>query len=279
MMIALSTSHARSAIIVDVIEGSTNKKSIERGRAMNIWDSVHRGLEKASQEAARIAKIQRLRSIMDNLLQQLNTQEGLVITKSMDLYLSGQLPPGELLTACQQLEATHQRVNQLQNELNQLQSQQNANTANQGNQGNSRGQGTQGMPDAQATQLIAPDSPSPYAPPPPGYQPFDSAIAPLVPPPPPGVEIQSGQGGQSTEAIGMVSPPPQVERNHCSVCHVALIPGNAFCHNCGTPVAFAADAQQPTVRSGSDKEAGAGIVGNASQPVGTHEPPEVIDEY
>lgn len=251
---------------------------------MNIWDSVHRGLEKASQEAARIAKIQRLRSIMDTLLQQLNTQEGLVISKSMDLYLSGQLPPGELLTACQQLEATHQRINQLQNELNQLQSQQNANTASQGNQSNLRGQGTQGtqgMPDAQATQLIAPDAPSAYAPPPPGYQPFDSAIPPLVAPPPPGIDIQSGQGGQSTEAIGIVSPPQLVERNHCPVCHVALIPGNAFCHNCGTPVAFAADAQQPTVRSGTDTESGGsvGAVGNASQPAGTHEPPEVIDEY
>ncbi|HCI80729.1 MAG TPA: hypothetical protein DHW02_13680 [Ktedonobacter sp.] len=247
---------------------------------MNIWDSVHRGLEKASQEAARIAKIQRLRSTMDTLVQQLNTQQGLVITKAMDLYLSGQLPPGGLLTACQQLESTHQRVNQLQNELNQLQSQQNMSTGNQGNQGTQRGQGTpSGTQDAQATQLINPDAPSSYAPPPPGYQPYDSAVPPLVPPPPPRIDVQSGQSGQSTDTAGMISPPPLVERNHCPVCHIALIPGNAFCHNCGTPVAFAADAQQLTVRSGTDTQPGAGMVGNASLPVGENEPPEVIDEY
>ena len=250
---------------------------------MNIWDSVQRGLEKASQEAARIAKAQRLRNTIDNLSQQLNTQQGLVITKSMELYLSGKLPPGELLTACQQLESIHQRINQLQNELNQLQSLQNmSGPGNSGNQGNQKGQGTSpNVPDLQATQYIAPDSPSSYAPPPPGYQPFDSAIPPLVPPPPPGVDAQGGQGGQSTEAIGIVSPPPLVERNHCPTCHVALIPGNAFCHNCGTPVAFAADAQQKTVRSGTEPDSGGsvGTVGNASQPVGEHEPPEVVDEY
>ena len=241
---------------------------------MNIWDSVHRGLEKASQEAARIAKAQRLRNIIDNLSQQLNTQHGLVITKAMELYLSGKLPQGELFTACQQLEATHQHVNQLQNELNQLQSQQNM--SSQGSQGSQRGQGTSSnAPDLQATQYIGPDAPSSYAPPPPGYQPFDSA----VPPPPPGMDANSGQGGQSTEAIDIVAP-PLVESNHCPVCHVALIPGNAFCHNCGTPIAFAADAQQMTVRSGPDTGAEpAGTGGNASQPVGQNEPPEVMDEY
>lgn len=257
---------------------------------MNIWDSVHRGLEKASQEAARIAKAQRLRSAVDHFSQQLNTQEGLVIAKVMDLYVAGKLPPGDLFAACQELHTLHQRLNQLQSELNQLQSQQNvASSGNvgmpgsQGTQGNQRGQGTkQNAIDSQATQLITPEGQpaSSYAPPPPSYPPFDSAIPPLVPPPPPGMETSIGQAGQSADAIGPMSPPPLVERNHCPNCHVALIPGNAFCHNCGTPVAFAADAQQATVRSGTDSNAEtAATAGNASRPAGQNEPPEVIDEY
>jgi hypothetical protein len=241
---------------------------------MNIWDSVQRGLEKASQEAARIAKAQRLRSTLDNTAQQLNTQQGQVITKAMELYLAGKLPPGDLFAACQELQNTHQRLSQLQSELNQIQSQQNASgSSNPGTSGNqARNQGAMpNAPDSQATQYIPQDSQSAYAPPP-----FDSAI----PPPPPGMEANSGQGGQSTESIGMVAPPPLVERNHCPTCHVALIPGNAFCHNCGTPVAFAANSQQPTVRGGTNTGAEtAGTIGNASEPVGQDEPPEVMDEY
>jgi len=241
---------------------------------MNIWDSVQRGLEKASQEAARIAKAQRLRSTLDNTAQQINTQQGLVITKAMEFYLAGKLPPGDLFAACQELHTMHQRLNQLQSELNQIQSQQNAssNSNTAGNQARNQG-AVPPAPDAQATQYIPQDNQPSYAPPP-----FDSAIPPLFPPPPPGMEANSGQVGQSTESIGMVAPPPLVERNHCPTCHVALIPGNAFCHNCGTPVAFTANAQQPTVRGGTSTGAEAGV-GNASEPVGEDEPPEIMDEY
>ena len=46
----------------------------EQEEYMPLWDSVQRSLEKASQEAARIAKTQRLRSTIDGLTRQVNTQ-------------------------------------------------------------------------------------------------------------------------------------------------------------------------------------------------------------
>ena len=253
---------------------------------MNIWDSVQRGLEKASQEAARIAKAQRLRTILDNTARQLDTQQGLVIAKAMELYLSGRMPPGDLFAACQELHNLHQHFSQLQSELNQvqqIQNQQNMNNPNTTNVSNIQGTDP-GMISSQATQLIPPESqpmsaaytPSSNQ----GYPPYDSAMPSFVPPPPPGTVPAEGQQSESSGVMSIVPPPPPlVERNHCPVCHVALVPGNAFCHNCGTPVVFAAESQQPTVRGGTEPATGSGATGNASTPVGEDEPPEVLDEY
>ena len=56
---------------------------------MNIWDSVQRGLEKATHEAARIAKAQRLRTTLEGLSKQIEMQQGAIVSKAMELFQHG----------------------------------------------------------------------------------------------------------------------------------------------------------------------------------------------
>ena len=78
---------------------------------MPLWDLVHRSLEKASHEAARIAKTQRLRNIIDGLNRQINTQHSTIVNKAMDMYVAGQLPTGELYQLCQEMMNLQQQLN------------------------------------------------------------------------------------------------------------------------------------------------------------------------
>ncbi|GAC1393944.1 MAG: hypothetical protein NVS4B11_15310 [Ktedonobacteraceae bacterium] len=185
---------------------------------MNIWDSVQRGLEKATQEAARIARAQRLRSSLEGLSKQIETQQGAIILKAMELFKSGQLPQGELFVLCQELSNFQQQFIQAQSELKQMQSQSN--------------QGAQTAPNATVAYTQQP------------YQPYDNTLPSLVPPPPPGVEPLTIS---SRETMRMAPLPPATEQTHCAACQAVLVPGNAFCHNCGTPVNTDA-SYQPTVR-------------------------------
>ncbi len=141
---------------------------------MNIWDSVHRSLEKASQEAARIAKTQRLRFTIDALSRQINTHNSTLVSKVMELFTAGQLTQSELLPLCQELNNLQQQVEQANNELRLLQN-----------------QGPQSTP---ANPYTGPGETAPtmYAPPPPpsDYQQYEhnTIAAPPPPPPPPGGE-------------------------------------------------------------------------------------------
>src|SRR5439155_877631 len=86
-------------------------------------DSVQRGLEKASQEAARIARTQRLRSNIDGLSRQMYAQNNAIFNKTMELFAAGQLTQSELLPLCQEMVNLQQQLNQAQNELKQVQAQ------------------------------------------------------------------------------------------------------------------------------------------------------------
>ncbi len=183
---------------------------------MNIWDSVQRGLEKATHEAGRIAKAQRLRATLEGLSKQIETQQSAIIGTAMDLFRNGQLTQHEILVLCQALHTSQQQFAQAQSELKLIQ--------NQGNTG-----------PAQPNATVA------YTQPP--YQPYDSTFPSLVPPPPPGMEPLTVS---SLETI-LIAPSP-TEQTQCSTCQAALVPGNAFCHNCGTPVHTDSASYQPTVR-------------------------------
>ncbi len=187
-------------------------------KTMNIWDSVQRGLEKATHEAARIAKAQRLRTTIEGLSKQIETQQGAIIGKAMELFQNGQLTQHELLVLCQALSNSQQQFAQAQSELKLVQ--------NQSNSG---------------TQAVQPNATVAYTQQP--YQPYESTLPALVPPPPPGVEPLTVS---SLETMRM--PPFAIEQTRCSTCQASLIPGNAFCHNCGTPVHTDTSSYQPTVR-------------------------------
>jgi len=77
---------------------------------MPLWDSVQRSLEKASQEAARIARTQRLRSTIDGLARQINTQQNNIFNKVMDMFVAGQLTSSELFPLCQEMMNLQQQL-------------------------------------------------------------------------------------------------------------------------------------------------------------------------
>ncbi len=191
---------------------------------MNIWDSVQRGLEKATHEAGRIAKIQRLRTTLEGLSKQIETQQSAIIGTAMELFKNGQLTQSELLVLCQALQTSQQQFAQTQSELKLIQ-----------NQSNSGAQATQPATTLAYTQPV--------------YQPYESTLPALVPPPPPGVESLSVS---SLETMRMELP--VIEQTQCSTCQASLIPGNSFCHNCGTPVHTDTSLYKPTVRGSIGEE-------------------------
>ena len=184
---------------------------------MNIWDSVQRGLEKATHEAGRIAKTQRLRATLEGLSKQIEAQQAAIISMAMELFKNGQLTQHELLLLCQELSNSQQQLVQAQNELKAIQSQSSANT-----------------------QAIPPATTVAYTQPP--YQPYENTQPDLVPPPPPGVEPLTVS---SLETMRV----PQSVGTSCRACQAPLVVGNAFCHNCGTPVNIDDAPYQQTIRA------------------------------
>ncbi|HLI07580.1 MAG TPA: zinc ribbon domain-containing protein [Ktedonobacteraceae bacterium] len=223
---------------------------------MNLWDSIHRGLDKASQEAARMARAQRLRTIIDGLTRHINTQHTLLIGKTMELYTSGQLTQSELLPVCQTIAELQQQMQQAQNELKLLQ----GNTPLPPPPPQLQGQGT--APQAGATMLyptpgetIATGTATPPSdfqtdagpltapPPPPTAESFAGMETLMAPPPPP-----AGMSSLLPTPTPTPTPAGTDAPRYCPVCQSELNPGYAFCHNCGTPVQHSL-AQMPTMRA------------------------------
>src|SRR5260370_40449696 len=84
----------------------------EQEEYMPLRDSVQRSLENASQEAERSAKTQPLRSTIDGLTRQVNTQQSSIINKAMDMFVAGQLTQGELYQLCQEMMNLQQQLGQ-----------------------------------------------------------------------------------------------------------------------------------------------------------------------
>jgi hypothetical protein len=215
---------------------------------MPLWDSVQRSLEKASQEAARIAKTQRLRATIDGLSRQVNTQQAAIFNRTMDLFMAGQLTQSELLPLCQEMVQFQQQLNQAQLELKQLQTSQAQAQPNQYAPTTEIGSGPASMPYPPTGEEHLQTG---YAPPPPEYQSyFDSTQEAAVPPPPPGVEPLT------VSAIETVLMTPTGANNatgkqFCLVCQAELPPNIAFCHSCGAPVQDANSSHSPTIRAGN----------------------------
>ena len=211
---------------------------------MNIWDSVQRGLEKATHEAGRIARIQRLRATTDNLLRQTTVQQSNLITKAMEVFAAGKLTQSELLPICQELTSLQQQLEQAQAELKIIQS-----------------QGTQATAtlSPQTTTMYSPLPPTSanptdlaatvFAPPPPGYQqPFEATMPAPTPPPPPGAESSALSELETLAMGGSMLAPASGQQPLCSHCGVERIVGNVYCANCGHPFEGLEVAHLPTVR-------------------------------
>ncbi len=240
---------------------------------MNIWDSVHRGLEKASSEAGRIARCQRVRSSIDKVGRQINEHEKALLYTVVQLFNTGKLSQAELLPLCQELMQMHQQVAQLQAELQQIQQAQPPGSAPISSypDQSSTNPSTEVVSGGQSSGQFYADAPL-LAPPPPGIP--DTLLA----PPPPGISDplaplpgasdlastiltpqQPVTGGQP--AAASVATPDRV----CRQCGVPAMSPGAFCQNCGAALG-AGDSYQPTalVSSGALQGPGSGLTPPAS---------------
>lgn len=215
---------------------------------MPLWDSVQRSLEKASQEAARMAKAQRLRSTIDGLSRQIYTQHNNLLNKTMELFVAGQLTQGELLPFCHELVNLQQQLNQAQAELKQVQ----ANQAQAGAQ-------NQYLPPGTDVPAPSPYAPTPeesaqttFAPPPPEYQSYlDSTQGMTVAPPPPGVNPLAESATETVRMGAGATPASSPALRRCPACQAELAPGTAFCQNCGSLVQDINSPHLPTVLAGN----------------------------
>jgi hypothetical protein len=207
----------------------------------NIWESMQRGLEKASQEAARIGRMQRLRSTVDSLSRQLTTQNNLLVVRAMEIFTAGQMTQSELLPICQDLQILKQELEQAQHELKALM-----------NQGTAQaGQTSTGPypPNNDITATIPSFPPTQTAPPPPGYSPLESTRTIPAPPPPPGVEPLT-ISALDTQLVNSDNPSAATQNLRCPQCQAELVPEYSYCQNCGSRIDRGGVEHLPTVRSG-----------------------------
>lgn len=237
---------------------------------MPLWDSVQRGLEKASQEAARMARVQKLRAAADGLGRQMNMQSSAIINKTMELFLAGQITHAELAPLCQDLENLRQQFEQIQIELRQLQAVQPP------AQGPAQYPPALQPPSAPGGDAINAYPYAPYsdqsteiAPPPPEFQPATgySEVIP-APPPPPVV------GVPPAAAYSPAAPITGAPR--CQSCGALVQPQHLFCQSCGAPIQRTGQGYQQTTR-GSNTGPGTTISG--SDETMRSPQPEQPDQY
>ncbi|MGH2510101.1 MAG: hypothetical protein ACRDHZ_22200 [Ktedonobacteraceae bacterium] len=87
---------------------------------MSFLESVQHGIEKASQEAARLAKIQHLHSIINDLTNKTNQDNKDMLAKVMELFQGGHLTQDELLPFCQQITTYQQQIAEVQAEIQKI---------------------------------------------------------------------------------------------------------------------------------------------------------------
>ncbi|GCE06180.1 zinc ribbon domain-containing protein [Dictyobacter aurantiacus] len=209
---------------------------------MNLWDSVHRSLEKASNSAGRIARIQRTRSQIEILGRQLTAQEQDVLKQVMELYVAGMLTQPELLTPCQNLFNSHQQLSQARAELQLLMS-----------------QGPAVPPqETHETTYTSQSDGSHTAPV------YADTTVPVIPPPPPGLTPLTIHS-QETMIVEEVAPdtdkvdlaaaptrlegaPAQAPARQCPGCGTAIQARDLYCPACGRALHPHMEEQLPTAR-------------------------------
>src|SRR6185312_12328386 len=161
---------------------------------MSFLESIQHGLEKASQEASRITKIQHLHNVVNDLNFKAAQEGQALLAKAMEMYHQGILAQGELTAICQQIATYQQQINEVHEELQRLQS--DAPEADvqipqppQPAQAYAPGAVPPGYPPYPAPPAGYPPYPAPqgypYPAPPAGYAPYPAAPQPGYPAAPP----------------------------------------------------------------------------------------------
>ena len=173
---------------------------------MSFLESIQHGLEKATQEASRIAKIQHLHNVATDLNFKSSQQGQNLASKAMEMYHQGILAQGELTAICKQIDDYQQQMAEVQAELQKLQS-----------------------PDDDATQQAVPPTPQvpgaypayPQAAPgtvPPGYPaypgvPVQPPVAPTSEPP---TQPLTSPAAPSAPAEAEAQPTPHKAHHHAT---------------------------------------------------------------
>lgn len=160
---------------------------------MSFLESIQHGLEKASQEASRITKIQHFHNVINDLTFKASQQGQALIAQAMDMYHDGRLGQGELVVICQQIATYEQQINEIQGEIQRLQ--QHEDSAQQAPIPPVPPPAYPAYPQATPTQAFM----TPTAP----LQPNDSSEPPTIP-----VEV--------SQVAQEASPPPAKPKRHTS---------------------------------------------------------------
>lgn len=177
---------------------------------MSFLESVQHGIEKASQQAGRFAKIQHLHQVINDLTFKSSKESQDLVMAVMSLFQSGKLTQSELLPLCQQITTYQQQIAEVRAEITKIQAEAQEHAQQQG-----------GPPAPPFPAAPAPPAyPPPYAgvPTPPGYPPY--AVPPggtpppgYVPyPPPPGYPpyaYPQAPGAPAPAPAGNTSAPPE----------------------------------------------------------------------
>ena len=96
---------------------------------MSFLESIQHGLEKVSQEAEHLAKVQHLHSSANDLTSKCSQESQALVAKALEMYQRSQLPKSDLTAICQQLLTYQQQLNEVHAELQRLQGSQQAGAA------------------------------------------------------------------------------------------------------------------------------------------------------
>lgn len=88
---------------------------------MSFLESVQHGIERASREAARLAKIEHLHSIAHDLTSKMNQESQNLLNKALELFQGGHLKQNELQPFCQEITTYQQQIAEVHAEIQKIQ--------------------------------------------------------------------------------------------------------------------------------------------------------------
>jgi len=184
---------------------------------MSFLESIQHGLEKASQQAARITKIQHLHNVSHDLNFKASQQGQNLVAKAMEMYHNGILAQGELTVICKQIADFQQQLQEVQEELQRLQGdgdeQQEVPAPPPLAPGYQEGYPQAAPAQPYATGALAPGYPAPGYPAPVGYPAYppqaDYPTSPGAPIQPPASAQPVPSSKQPTQPLTLSGGPPQ----------------------------------------------------------------------